>query len=118
MADENIITELHCVFCNAPQSACDRLVQSGYKPLVYICDNCVYTCADMLDDLRETEEDARNTPIGRRIYEPSTGWCAAGPEILQLAQSGYDVHLVPYRRDSRAPHYMIEKLSPTRYFEK
>lgn len=45
-------SELHCSFCGKSQSEVRRLVAG---PGVYICDECISTCADLLNEMPITE---------------------------------------------------------------
>ena len=40
--------ELHCSFCGKPQSEVRRLVAG---PGVYICDECIQMCSELIDEM-------------------------------------------------------------------
>ena len=51
--DEN--KQLKCSFCGKPQSQVTKLVAG---PGVYICDECIHICMDILDDRLQEEKTA------------------------------------------------------------
>lgn len=55
--------ELCCSFCGRPQSQVDQLI-SG--PDVYICDECINLCLDIIGEKREQQAEGRNDPQGRK----------------------------------------------------
>ena len=56
MAGRNIDEKLRCSFCNKTQDQVKKLI-AGHNG-VYICDECVEICSDILDEEFETEADA------------------------------------------------------------
>ena len=55
MAGRNIDEKLRCSFCNKTQDQVKKLI-AGHNG-VYICDECVDICCDILEDEVETEAD-------------------------------------------------------------
>lgn len=62
--DEN--KQLKCSFCGKPQSQVSRLVAG---PGVYICDECIHICMDILDDGLE-EEKAKGQEAEYKLPKP------------------------------------------------
>ena len=58
MAGRGIDEKLRCSFCNKTQDQVKKLI-SGPNG-IYICDQCVSICSDILDEEFETEEDDGN----------------------------------------------------------
>lgn len=58
MAGRGIDEKLRCSFCNKTQDLVKKLI-SGPNG-IYICDQCVSICSDILDEEFETEEDDGN----------------------------------------------------------
>ncbi len=44
-------SELYCSFCGKSQASVERLISSPNDPRAYICDECVFVCASILEDL-------------------------------------------------------------------
>ena len=55
--------ELCCSFCGRPQSQVDQLI-SG--PDVYICDECINLCLDIIGEKREQQAEGKEGPQGRK----------------------------------------------------
>ena len=53
MAGRNIDEKLRCSFCNKTQDQVKKLI-AGHNG-VYICDECVEICSDILDEEFETD---------------------------------------------------------------
>ncbi|MDD6190165.1 MAG: ATP-dependent protease ATP-binding subunit ClpX [Firmicutes bacterium] len=62
--------ELRCSFCGRPQSQVKRLISGAG---VYICDECVEVCANILEDERRLEKSGKSSgkPAGGRIPKPA-----------------------------------------------
>ena len=58
MAGRGIDEKLRCSFCNKTQDQVKKLI-SGPNG-IYICDQCVSICSDILDEEFEEEEDDGN----------------------------------------------------------
>lgn len=59
-------TELCCSFCEKPQSKVERLVQG---PGVYICDECVTLCQEVIDEENgEEKEEPQELPIPEKMH--------------------------------------------------
>ena len=65
MAGRNIDEKLRCSFCNKTQDQVKKLI-AGHNG-VYICDECVEICSDILDEEFETESDGVDTVDGMNI---------------------------------------------------
>ena len=65
MAGRNIDEKLRCSFCNKTQDQVKKLI-AGHNG-VYICDECVEICSDILDEEFETETDAKEVVDGMNI---------------------------------------------------
>ena len=65
MAGRNIDEKLRCSFCNKTQDQVKKLI-AGHTG-VYICDECVEICSDILDEEFETESDGVDTVDGMNI---------------------------------------------------
>ena len=65
MAGRNIDEKLRCSFCNKTQDQVKKLI-AGHNG-VYICDECVEICSDILDEEFETEADAKEVVDGMNI---------------------------------------------------
>ncbi len=57
--------QLHCSFCGKPQSQVKRLIAG---PDVYICDECVEMCMDIINEA--LEEEARHRETGYELPKP------------------------------------------------
>ena len=65
MAGRNIDEKLRCSFCNKTQDQVKKLI-AGHNG-VYICDECVEICSDILDEEFETEADEKEVVDGMNI---------------------------------------------------
>ena len=65
MAGRNIDEKLRCSFCNKTQDQVKKLI-AGHNG-VYICDECVEICSDILDEEFETEADGKDVVDGMNI---------------------------------------------------
>ena len=65
MAGRNIDEKLRCSFCNKTQDQVKKLI-AGHNG-VYICDECVEICSDILDEEFETEADEKEVVDGMKI---------------------------------------------------
>ena len=65
MAGRNIDEKLRCSFCNKTQDQVKKLI-AGHNG-VYICDECVEICSDILDEEFETEADGVDAVDGMNI---------------------------------------------------
>ena len=65
MAGRNIDEKLRCSFCNKTQDQVKKLI-AGHNG-VYICDECVEICSDILDEEFETESDGVDAVDGMNI---------------------------------------------------
>ena len=67
--------KLHCSFCNKSQDDVRKLIAG---PTVYICDECVAVCIDILNDAGAEQPSAeRGAPPGRDApHWPATVRCA------------------------------------------
>ena len=65
MAGRNIDEKLRCSFCNKTQDQVKKLI-AGHNG-VYICDECVEICSDILDEEFETESGGVDTVDGMNI---------------------------------------------------
>ena len=65
MAGRNIDEKLRCSFCNKTQDQVKKLF-AGHNG-VYICDECVEICSDILDEEFETEADEKEVVDGMNI---------------------------------------------------
>lgn len=63
--DEN--KQLRCSFCGKPQSQVVRLVAG---PGVYICDECIHICLDILNEGIESEETSADTSQAYKLPKP------------------------------------------------
>ena len=63
--DEN--KQLRCSFCGKPQSQVKRLVAG---PGVYICDECVQICLDIINEGAKNEEIAGKEAENYRLPKP------------------------------------------------
>ncbi len=52
--------EYHCSFCGKEQKQVERLIASLGG--VYICDNCVELCTEIIQEGREAREAQRTVP--------------------------------------------------------
>ena len=57
--------QLHCSFCGKPQSQVKRLIAG---PDVYICDECVEMCMDIISEALEVEKAGTGTKAGGVIF--------------------------------------------------
>ena len=55
MATKIIGNDIRCSFCNKTQAQVRKLIAGPAG--VYICDECIDICADILDEELEEEED-------------------------------------------------------------
>lgn len=65
MAGRNIDEKLRCSFCNKTQDQVKKLI-AGHNG-VYICDECVEICSDILDEEFETEANEKEVVDGMNI---------------------------------------------------
>ena len=65
MAGRNIDEKLRCSFCNKTQDQVKKLIAGDNG--VYICDECVEICSDILDEEFETEADEKEVVDGMNI---------------------------------------------------
>ena len=63
--DEN--KQLRCSFCGKPQSQVNRLVAG---PGVYICDDCIHICMDILNENIQDEAEKGASPKQYRLPKP------------------------------------------------
>ena len=63
--DEN--KQLRCSFCGKPQSQVKRLVAG---PGVYICDECIQICLDIINEGNKNEELGKDKPKNYRLPKP------------------------------------------------
>ena len=69
--------ELRCSFCNKPDTSVRKLIAG---PHVFICDECVDVCADIIaDDTRFRDE------TGRVVLEPPPADAVVAPAASGLA---------------------------------
>ena len=62
--EDNNFGELKCSFCGKPQSSVRRLIAG---PGVYICDECVQMCTDVLEEeMLEMQQYQQSAPVTRR----------------------------------------------------
>ena len=59
MANKNNDKNIYCSFCGKPEEMTDRLIQGNG---VYICDQCVELCMNILEQSDEFERAQRNKP--------------------------------------------------------
>ena len=58
MAGKNSDTDIRCSFCNKTQNQVRKLIAGPSG--VYICDECIDICSDILDEeLEDDEQDVR-----------------------------------------------------------
>ena len=60
--------ELHCSFCGKSRDQVDKLIQGPDG--VYICDECVETCSDIINEAEQL--DGPESPAGMLIDELPT----------------------------------------------
>ena len=72
MAGRNIDEKLRCSFCNKTQDQVKKLI-AGHNG-VYICDECVEICSDILDEEFETEADEKEVVDGMNIHRDWILW--------------------------------------------
>lgn len=58
-------SELHCSFCGKSQETVGKLISSPNDPRAYICDECVFVCASILEGLRQKPPRGIEHPIAR-----------------------------------------------------
>ena len=63
MAGKNPETKIRCSFCNKTQDQVRKLIAGPTG--VYICDECVDICADILDEELEDVDNTKNVSIVR-----------------------------------------------------
>ena len=56
-----------CSFCGRPQHEVRKLIRSSTSPAVYVCNDCVRQCRDMLD--RDAHEGLAHFPAPKEIKE-------------------------------------------------
>ena len=64
MAKNDVPKSVRCSFCGKSQESVKKIVAG---PGVYICDECVEICSDILDEEFETEADAKEVVDGMNI---------------------------------------------------
>ena len=88
MAGRGIDEKLRCSFCNKTQDQVKKLI-SGPNG-IYICDQCVSICSDILDEEFEEEEDDGNPAEDMEInlLKPK--------EIKEFLEHYYDIgNIIP-----------------------
>ncbi|MCR4923256.1 MAG: ATP-dependent Clp protease ATP-binding subunit ClpX [Lachnospiraceae bacterium] len=68
MAGKKDDKEIHCSFCGKPQGYARKLI-SGPNG-VYICDECVSICADIIEDELEDEEVVEEDDLNINLLKP------------------------------------------------
>ena len=80
--------ELRCSFCRKGDADVRKLIAG---PQVYICDECVDVCVDILaDDRRASEARARGVLAGTATppaWPASDAWCAFCGTVADLASA-------------------------------
>ena len=80
MSNSNDNKELRCTFCGRPQSQVERLVAG---PGVYICDECIYQCLDILKesdlDIKAEKPADPNKPLPKPRRKVLTLWLMVLP---------------------------------------
>ena len=73
MAGKNSESKIRCSFCNKPQEQVRKMIAGPAG--VYICDNCVSICLDIIDDeangLPETEIEEETNNLGIKLLKPA-----------------------------------------------
>jgi hypothetical protein len=67
---------LRCSFCNKSQDDVEKMI-SGPSPNLYICDECVDVCVNVIAD-----DDRIRAVSGERTVDSSIPWPGAAPIIL------------------------------------
>ena len=60
MKRNNEAEALRCSFCNKSQNDVRKLIAG---PTVFICDECVRVCNDIIADDQQVDQDFRNQPL-------------------------------------------------------
>ena len=94
MAKYNENNEICCSFCGKPQSQVNRLV-SG--PEVYICDECIALCNDILREKAPGEEDDSPLYILTNEQKCFGAVCIGYPDMTEKIASeiGGDYYIIP-----------------------
>ena len=67
---QDIIDQQRCSFCDKGQAEVRKLIASPIGAGVYVCDECIELCNDILADLYETEEEDEFTEISDSVSLP------------------------------------------------
>ena len=82
--------DLRCSFCGKTRDQVNKLIQGPDD--IYICDECVETCADIINEAEQSEGPSENNPIfdelptPHEIYE-ELGQYVMGQEAAKRAMS-------------------------------
>ena len=69
MAGKNSETGIRCSFCNKPQDAVRKLIAGPNG--VYICDECIEICSEIIDDDFGEEEEPENGNLDINLLKPA-----------------------------------------------
>lgn len=64
MANKNNEKEIYCSFCGKPQELVGRLIAGNG---VYICDQCVDLCMNILEQTEELENTAVDAELAKKM---------------------------------------------------
>jgi hypothetical protein len=79
--------KLRCSFCNKTEEDVRKLIAG---PTVYICDECVDVCVDILADDRRVNREAATTerspcsPPSSKVWPSSDAWCTFCGNVAKL----------------------------------